>query len=165
MKLREAELDRYDLEAGPSLSGDGDTVEANEVFVQWSTTTCRSSSRKPDCRAARLGRRRYLAKAETRSDQSTVMEHREDLHPQIVIVSELVTFVNYPPRPGGVDDQKRRQSQTRCCRGLRCRASPPKQGHHRGLPYRVELFEARVIPKDAAERRIDGLSKDKLRLR
>ncbi len=159
--LREAELDRYDLEAGSILKkGDGETVEANEVFVQWEANHVPIIIEEAGIVELHdLVEGVTLQKQKRGSDQSTVMEHREDLHPQIVIVSDTGDFLANYPLPAGAVLMTKNGDKVKPGKVV---ARVPRQSAKNkditgGLPRIAELFEAR-IPKDAAEiARIDGI--------
>ncbi|MCQ2377641.1 MAG: hypothetical protein MJ016_00320, partial [Victivallaceae bacterium] len=162
--ILQAELERYDLEAGSELSKhDGDSVAANEVFVRWEpghvpiiieeggivqlTDLVEGVTLQKQRRGGASG------------DQGTVMEHREDLNPQIVINDEQGNFIaNYPLPAGAVLMTKK---DARVTPGMVVARVPRQSGKNKditgGLPRIAELFEART-PKDVAEiARIDGV--------
>ena len=159
--LREAELDRYELEAGAVLDkNDGDTVKANEVFVQWEANHVPIIIEEAGTVELHDLVEGVTLQKQKRggSDQSTVMEHREDLHPQIVIVGDDGAFLaNYPLPAGAVLMTK---AGAKVTPGMVVARVPRQSAKNKditgGLPRIAELFEARV-PKDVAEiARIDG---------
>ena len=92
---------------------------------------------------------------------TVIIEHKEDLHPQIVIVDDKRRSCSrITPIPAGahVVVERRRQdsSPARCWPRRRAKSSKTKDITG-GLPRVAELFEARR-PKDAAEiAKIDGI--------
>ena len=160
--LREAELDRYELEAGAVLEKkDGDKVEANEQFVTWDPYHVPIIIEE-----AGIVELHDLVEMVTLSRQKrggteevTVMEHRDDLHPQIVIKSpEGELLANYPLPAGAFLMTKAGAKVTPGMVVARVpRSSAKNKDITGGLPRIAELFEAR-IPKDVAEiARIDGV--------
>ncbi|MCQ2352094.1 MAG: DNA-directed RNA polymerase subunit beta' [Victivallaceae bacterium] len=162
--MHQAELERYDLEAGSELAKqDGESVAANEVFVRWEpghvpiiieeggivqlTDLVEGVTLQKQRRGGASG------------DQGTVMEHREDLNPQIVITDEQGNFIaNYPLPAGAVLMTK---ANAKVEPGMVVARVPRQSGKNKditgGLPRIAELFEART-PKDVAEiARIDGV--------
>ena len=167
--IREAELEHYDLEAGSVLTkNDGDAVEAGETFVY----------REPDhmpiiieqagivdlvdlIEGVTIQKKQKGKKGDGKSaanEQGTVMDHREDLHPQIVINDEAGNFLaNYPLPIGAVLMTKPGAKVEPGAVVARVpRQSAKNKDITGGLPRIAELFEAR-IPKEVAEiSRIDG---------
>ncbi|MFA7231265.1 MAG: hypothetical protein WC071_08330, partial [Victivallaceae bacterium] len=159
--LREAELDRYELEAGAVLEkGEGEKVKGNEQFVHWDPYHVPIIAEEEGTvelhdlvegvtlnRAKRGG-----------TEEITVMEHREDLHPQIVVKNLAGEFLaNYPLPAGAFLMTKEREKVSP---GMVLARVPRQTAKNKditgGLPRIAELFEAR-IPKDVAEiARIDG---------
>ena len=159
----EAELERYDLEPGSILDlGDGDLVKANEAFVRWEpdhvpiiieesgvvelTDLVEGVTIQKQKRGSGSG------------DQGTVMEHRDDLHPQITVKdAEDNLLSNYPLPAGAVLMVKNGAKVTP---GMVVARVPRQSAKNKditgGLPRIAELFEARM-PKDVAEiAKIDG---------
>ena len=160
--VEEAELERYDLDTGSILDkADGDSVKEGESFVSW------DPSQVPIIiEQAGIVRLNDLVEGVTiqkqkrgSSDQGTVMEHRDDLHPQIVITdAEGNTLTSYPLPAGAVLMTKNGAKVTP---GMVVARLPRQSAKNKdiigGLPRIAELFEARV-PKDVAEiARIDGV--------
>jgi len=158
--VREAELERYDLEAGSVLEkNDGDKVKANEIFVRWEPDHVPIIIEEAGVvQLLDLIEGVTIQKQKRGGDQGTVMEHREDLHPQIVINTEDGTFLaNYPLPAGAVLMTK---AGAKVTPGMVVARVPRQSAKNKditgGLPRIAELFEARV-PKDVAEiARIDG---------
>ena len=160
--VEEAELERYDLDTGSILDkADGDSVKEGESFVSW------DPSQVPIIiEQAGIVRLNDLVEGVTiqkqkrgSSDQGTVMEHRDDLHPQIVITdADGNTITSYPLPAGAVLMTKNGAKVTP---GMVVARLPRQSAKNKdiigGLPRIAELFEARV-PKDVAEiARIDGV--------
>ena len=102
----EAELERYDLEPGSMLDKvDGEAVKANEVFVRW----------EPDHVPIIIEESGVVSltdlvdgvtiqkqkRGSGSGDQGTVMEHRDDLHPQITVLDENNNLLSSYPLPAG----------------------------------------------------------------
>ena len=166
----EAELERYDLEPGSMLDKvDGETVKANEIFVRW----------EPDHVPIIIEESGVVSltdlvdgvtiqkqkRGSGSGDQGTVMEHREDLHPQITVLDENNNLLSSYPLPAGAVLMIK--NGTRVVPGMVVARVPRQSAKNKditgGLPRIAELFEARV-PKDVAEiARIDGfVTVDKL---
>ncbi|MCX6886370.1 MAG: DNA-directed RNA polymerase subunit beta' [Verrucomicrobia bacterium] len=158
------ELEAHNIVIGSVISvKDGSRVKKGETFVQWDPYNVPILSEK-------AGRVKFVdiiegvtMKQET--DETTgqeamvVIEHKEDLHPQIVIFDEHnEPIANYPIPSGahivvGEDDK--------IVAGTLMAKTPRKTSKTKditgGLPRVAELFEARR-PKDAAEiSKIDGI--------
>ena len=166
----EAELERYDLEPGSMLDKvDGDSVKTNEVFVRW----------EPDHVPIIIEESGIVSltdlvdgvtiqkqkRGSGSGDQGTVMEHRDDLHPQITVLDENNNLLsNYPLPAGAVLMVK---NGAKVVPGMVVARVPRQSAKNKditgGLPRIAELFEAR-IPKDVAEiAKIDGfVTVDKL---
>ncbi|MBE6387441.1 MAG: DNA-directed RNA polymerase subunit beta' [Lentisphaerae bacterium] len=157
----EAELERYELDTGSVLEKlDGDSVKVNEAFVSW------DPSHVPIIiEVDGIVQLQDLVEGVTiqkqkrgSSDQGTVMEHRDDLHPQIVITNdEGEVIANYPLPSGAV---LMTHTGERVTSGMVVARVPRQSSKNKdiigGLPRIAELFEARM-PKDVAEiARIDG---------
>lgn len=158
------ELERHSIVVGAVISkGDGETVEKDEAFVKWDPHTVPILTEK----AGRMEFRDMIAgvtiKREMNADTglmgTVVIEHKEDLHPQIVILSNDGSVIGSYSIPAGaqvvVEDGKKVHAGTVLAK------TPRKVAKSKditgGLPRVAELFEARR-PKDAAEiARIDGV--------
>ena len=159
----EAELERYDLEPGAMLDkGDGDVVKANEIFVRWEpdhvpiiieeggvvslTDLVEGVTIQKQKRGGGSG------------DQGTVMEHRDDLHPQITVLDAEGGLISSYPLPAGAVLMTKNGAKV--VPGMVVARVPRQSAKNKditgGLPRIAELFEAR-IPKDVAEiAKIDG---------
>jgi DNA-directed RNA polymerase subunit beta' len=158
------ELERYNVVIGAELSvADGGKVKKGEVFVQWdpfnvpilSETT--GKARFTDVIEG-VTMKRELDEA-TGVMGTIVIEHKEDLHPQVNIVNDAGDVIGFYAIPAGahivINDGDKVQA------GALLAKTPRKMLKTRditgGLPRVAELFEARR-PKDAAEiAKIDGV--------
>ncbi len=166
----EAELERYDLEPGSMLDKvDGDAVKANEVFVRWEPDHVPIIIEETGVvELTELVDGVTIQKQKRGSgsgDQGTVMEHREDLHPQITVLDENGNLLSSYPLPAGAVLMVKNGAKV--VPGMVVARVPRQSAKNKditgGLPRIAELFEARV-PKDVAEiARIDGfVTVDKL---
>ena len=158
------EFERYNVVIGSVISvGDGEPVTKGDTFVQWdpyNVPILTERSGKVEFRDMIPG---VTVKREI--DEATgvmgtvVIEHKEDLHPQIVIVDDKHEVVASYSIPAGahvvVQENKRVQAGTLLAKTPRKIAKT--KDITGGLPRVAELFEARR-PKEAAEiAKIDGL--------
>ena len=158
------ELERYNMIIGSVISvSEGGPIKKGETFVQWdpyNVPILTEKSGRVDFRDMIPG---VTMKRET--DEATgvmgtvVIEHKEDLHPQIVLLGDKGDVIASYSIPAGahviVDEGKRVQA------GALLAKTPRKIAKTKditgGLPRVAELFEARR-PKDAAEiAKIDGI--------
>jgi len=158
------ELEQHTVVIGAVISvADGGKVKRGDTFVQWDPYSVPILSEK-------AGKAKFVdiiegvtMKQET--DETTgqeamvVIEHKEDLHPQIVILDDLnEPSANYPIPSGAhivVSEDDKIVAGTLMARTPR-KTSKTKDITG-GLPRVAELFEARR-PKDAAEiSKIDGI--------
>ncbi len=159
--VRDAELDRYDLEAGAVLEKpDGYTVKTNEQFVHWDPYHVPIIIEEKGVvelhdlvEGVTLNRQKRGG-----TEEITVMEHREDLHPQIVVKGEGGEFLSNYPLPAGAFLMTK--AGAKVTPGMMVARVPRQSAKNKditgGLPRIAELFEAR-IPKEVAEiARIDG---------
>ena len=158
------EFERYNVVIGSVISvGDGEPVKKGDTFVQWdpyNVPILTERTGKVEFRDMIPG---VTVKREI--DEATgvmgtvVIEHKEDLHPQIVIVDDKHEVVASYSIPAGahvvVPENKRVQAGTLLAKTPRKIAKT--KDITGGLPRVAELFEARR-PKEAAEiAKIDGL--------
>src|SRR6266516_3296233 len=138
------ELERYNVVIGSMISkSDGATVKKGETFVQWDPYNVPILTDK----GAKIEFRDMIAGVTIKRDVdeapglmgTVIIEHKEDLHPQIVIMGDKKKV-----RAGALlAKTPRKVAKTKDITG--------------GLPRVAELFEARR-PKDAAEiAKIDGI--------
>ena len=158
------ELERFELIPGAVVSRkEGDKVEPGETFARWDPYNvpiiCEMGGR--------IGYRdliegvtlkRELSEASGK-EEVTVMEHREDLHPQLVILDEEDNIIDHKSLPAGAHIMVEENVTVQPGETV---ARTPRQSVRTtditgGLPRVAELFEARR-PKEAAEiARIDGV--------
>jgi DNA-directed RNA polymerase subunit beta' len=158
------ELERYNIVIGSVISvADGGQVKKGETFVQWDPYNVPILTEKTGKIEFRDMISGVTVKREV--DEATgvmgtvVIEHKEDLHPQIVIVDDQKEVLASYSIPAGahvtVTEGKKIQA------GALLAKTPRKIAKTKditgGLPRVAELFEARR-PKDAAEiAKIDGV--------
>jgi DNA-directed RNA polymerase subunit beta' len=157
------ELERHNIVLGSVLSvGDGEEGKKGMVFIEWDPYNVPILSE----RGGRVEFTDMITGVTVRREQDeatgsaslVVIEHKEDLHPQIVIKSESGELLASYAVPAGAhlavkDHQK-------ISPGTLLAKTPRKMAKNKditgGLPRVAELFEARR-PKDACEiARIDG---------
>ena len=159
------ELERFTIVIGSTITiGDGGHVKKGEAFVQWDPHNVPILTEK----AGKVEFRDMISGVTIKKevDEATgvmgtvVIEHKEDLHPQIVIVDdktkEIISSYSIPAGAHvAVQEGKKVQA------GQLLAKTPRKVAKTKditgGLPRVAELFEARR-PKDAAEiAKIDGV--------
>ncbi len=157
------ELEKYNVVIGSVINlPDGGAVKKGDIFVQWDPYNVPILTEK----TGKIEFRDMISGVTVRRevDEATgvmgtvVIEHKEDLHPQIVIVGEGKEVIASYSIPAGahvtVSEGKKVQA------GALLAKTPRKIAKTKditgGLPRVAELFEARR-PKDAAEiAKIDG---------
>jgi DNA-directed RNA polymerase subunit beta' len=158
------ELERYAMIIGSVISvPEGGAIKKGETFVQWdpyNVPILTEKSGRVDFRDMIPGVTMKRETDETTGVMGTVViEHKEDLHPQIVLLGDKGDVIASYSIPAGahviVDEGKRVQA------GALLAKTPRKIAKTKditgGLPRVAELFEARR-PKDAAEiAKIDGI--------
>ena len=158
------EVERYELIPGAVISKqEGQKVRKNEVFVRWDPYNVPIITKT----AGRLQYRDLIEGVTMKrevsevsgSEETTVLEHREDLHPQLVILGEDGEMVDHYSLPANAHIMVDENTTVHAGETL---ARTPRQSTRTkditgGLPRVAELFEARR-PKEAAEiARIDGV--------
>ena len=158
------EIERYNIVIGSVIStADGGKVKKGETFVQWdpyNVPILTEKSGKVEFRDMIAG---VTIKREV--DEATglmgtvIIEHKEDLHPQIVIVGDDGEVAASYSIPAGAHVIVEANQKIRA--GALLAKTPRKVAKTKditgGLPRVAELFEARR-PKDAAEiAKIDGI--------
>jgi len=158
------EIERYNIVIGSVIStADGGKVKKGETFVQWdpyNVPILTEKTGKVEFRDMIAG---VTIKREV--DEATglmgtvIIEHKEDLHPQIVIVGEDGEVAASYSIPAGAHVIVEANQKIRA--GALLAKTPRKVAKTKditgGLPRVAELFEARR-PKDAAEiAKIDGI--------
>src|SRR5437867_8819169 len=158
------ELETHNLVIGSVISiPSGGRVKKGEAFVQWDPYNVPILSEK-------AGKVKFLDIIEgvtmkqevdetTAQEAMVIIEHKEDLHPQIVIVDDRGEAVDNYPIPSGAHIVV--NEGDRIVAGTLMAKTPRKTSKTKditgGLPRVAELFEARR-PKDAAEiSKIDGI--------
>jgi DNA-directed RNA polymerase subunit beta' len=158
------EFERYIVVIGSVISvADGAPVKKGDTFVQWDPYNVPILTE----RTGRVEFRDMIPGVTVKReiDEATgvmgtvVIEHKEDLHPQTVIIDDKEEVVASYSIPAGahvvVQEHKRVQAGTLLAKTPRKIAKT--KDITGGLPRVAELFEARR-PKDAAEiAKIDGL--------
>src|SRR6185369_13693169 len=158
------ELEQHNVVIGSVISvKDGGKVKKGDTFVQWDPYNVPILSEK----AGKVkfhdiieGVTMKQEMDETTSQEAmVVIEHKEDLHPQIIILNESNEPVANYPIPSGahivVAEEDKIVAGTLMAKTPR--KSSKKKDITGGLPRVAELFEARR-PKDAAEiSKIDGI--------
>src|SRR5438132_1194637 len=159
-----SDIERYNVVIGSMVSkDDGANVKKGETFVQWDPYNVPILTDK----SGKIEFRDMIAGVTIKRDVdeatglmgTVIIEHKEDLHPQIVVVGDKKEVLASYSIPAGAhviveEDQKIRA-------GALLAKTPRKVAKTKditgGLPRVAELFEARR-PKDAAEiAKIDGV--------
>jgi DNA-directed RNA polymerase subunit beta' len=158
------ELESYNLVVGSVISvGDGEVVKKGNTFIQWdpyNVPIITEKSGKIEFRDLIPGVTiRKEVDEETGVMGTVVIEHKEDLHPQIVIVDAQKEVLASYSIPAGAHIDVREGNKVQA--GQRLAKTPRKIAKTKditgGLPRVAELFEARR-PKDSAEiAKIDGV--------
>ncbi|HWL52091.1 MAG TPA: DNA-directed RNA polymerase subunit beta' [Chthoniobacteraceae bacterium] len=158
------EIERHNIVIGSVITPkDGDQVEQGQTIVQWdphNVPILTEKAGKVEFRDMIVG---VTVKRET--DEATglpgtvVMEHKEDLHPQIVIIDDKGDVLASYSIPSGAHVTAQEGKKVRA--GQLLAKTPRKAAKTKditgGLPRVAELFEARR-PKDSAEiAKIDGI--------
>jgi DNA-directed RNA polymerase subunit beta' len=158
------EIESYELIPGAVLSkAEGEKISAGEVFVRWdpyNVPIITKSAGRLEYRDLIEGvtMKRELSEG-SGTEETTVLEHREDLHPQLVILDAAGEVVDHYSLPAGAHIMVAEGTDVSAGETI---ARTPRQSTRTkditgGLPRVAELFEARR-PKEAAEiARIDGV--------
>jgi DNA-directed RNA polymerase subunit beta' len=158
------ELERYNVVVGSVISReDGARVKKGETFVQWDPYNVPILTDK----GGKIEFRDMIAGVTIKRevDEATglmgtmVIEHKEDLHPQVIIVDDKTEVLASYSIPAGAHVIVEEGQKVRG--GALLAKTPRKVAKTKditgGLPRVAELFEARR-PKDAAEiAKIDGI--------
>ncbi len=158
------ELERYNLVIGAEISvADGGRAKRGEVFVQWDPYNVPVLSEvagtiKFHDIIEGITMKKELDEA-TGLMGTVVIEHKEDLHPQINVVNDAGEVVAFYAIPAGAHIVV--EESNKVVAGGLLAKTPRKVSTTKditgGLPRVAELFEARR-PKDAAEiAKIDGV--------
>jgi DNA-directed RNA polymerase subunit beta' len=159
------ELERYTIVIGSVIDvGDGEQVKKGQDFVKWDPYNVPILTEKAGKVEFRDMIQGVTIKKEV--DEATgvmgtvVIEHKEDLHPQIVIVDEKTSEVlaSYSiPAGAHVSVEQGKKAAAGALLAKTPRKIAKTKDITGGLPRVAELFEARR-PKDACEiARIDGI--------
>ena len=158
------ELESYNVVIGSMISkDDGTSVKKGETFVQWDPYNVPILTDK----GGKIEFRDMIAGVTIKRDVdeatglmgTVIIEHKEDLHPQIVIVGDKKEVLASYSIPAGAHVIVEEGQKMRA--GALLAKTPRKVAKTKditgGLPRVAELFEARR-PKDAAEiAKIDGM--------
>jgi DNA-directed RNA polymerase subunit beta' len=158
------ELERYNVVIGSMISKDDDaSVKKGETFVQWDPYNVPILTDK----GGKIEFRDMIAGVTIKRDVdeatglmgTVIIEHKEDLHPQVVIVDDKKEVLASYSIPAGAHVVVEEGQKVRP--GALLAKTPRKVAKTKditgGLPRVAELFEARR-PKDAAEiAKIDGI--------
>jgi len=158
------ELDRYQLATGAIINKpEGAAVDKDEIFVRWDPYNIPIITKTAGKLAYRdliegVTMKRELSDV-SGTEEITVLEHREDLHPQLVVLNKKGEIVDHYSMPAGahimVDENRKVKAGETIARTPR--QSQRTKDITGGLPRVAELFEARR-PKEASEiARIDGV--------
>ncbi len=166
------EMERYSVVIGSMISvPDNGRVKKGEIFVQWDPYNVSILTEKTGRVEFRdiiegVTMKREMD-ATTKQVETVVIEHKEDLHPVIVIMGDHNEVVASYSIPAGAHIEVKPDQQIRA--GQRLAKTPRKASKTKditgGLPRVAELFEARR-PKEAAEiARIDGVVEESANVR
>ncbi len=158
------EVERYNVVIGSTISiGDGEKVKKGDTFITWDPYNMPILTEK----TGRVEFRDMIAGVTVKKqiDEQTkmagmvVIEHKEDLHPQIVIVDDNKDVLASYSIPAGAHVAVKEKQKVQA--GTLLAKTPRKVSKTKditgGLPRVAELFEARR-PKDAADiAKIDGI--------
>ncbi len=158
------ELERHTVVIGSSISvGDGGMGKKGAVFAEWDPYNVPILTE----RTGRIEFRDIIEgvtmkreiNEQSQQIEMVIIEHKEDLHPQIVIVGDNGEILASYSIPAGAHVEAKEGGKVRA--GDRLARTPRKLVKTKditgGLPRVAELFEARR-PKDAAEiAKIDGI--------
>jgi len=158
------ELEKYTIVVGSAISlADGSKVKKGTVFVEWDPYNVPILTEKSGTVQFTDIIEGVTTKKETNEAtgqaEIVVIEHKEDLHPQILIKDSKGETIATYSIPAGAHIEVKQAAKVRA--GDRLAKTPRKVAKTKditgGLPRVAELFEARR-PKDAAEiAKIDGI--------
>jgi DNA-directed RNA polymerase subunit beta' len=157
------ELEKYTIVIGSVISvAEGDKVKKGQMFVQWDPYNVPILTEKSgtiEFRDIIEGVTMNREQDETtKMVETVIIEHKEDLHPQILVVDDKGQPLAAYSIPSGAHIEVQEGGKVKA--GQRLAKTPRKVAKTKditgGLPRVAELFEARK-PKDAAEiAKIDG---------
>jgi DNA-directed RNA polymerase beta' subunit len=158
------ELEKYTIVIGSSISvADGGKVKKGEVFVEWDPYNVPILTEKSGVIEFADIIEGVTMKRETNDStglvESVIIEHKEDLHPQIAVRGPDGALLASYSIPAGAHIEVKGGQKVRA--GDRLAKTPRKVAKTKditgGLPRVAELFEARR-PKDSAEiAKVDGV--------
>ncbi len=158
------ELERYTIPSGAFFSvKEGDKVTKDDIFVKWDPYTVpilTEVSGKVRFEDIKEGVTMHEEMdATTGLTERVIIEHKEDLHPQIVILGEGEEVQAFYPIPAGAHIVVKESQQV--TGGTLLAKTPRKIAKTRditgGLPRVAELFEARKPKNPAIISEIDGI--------
>jgi DNA-directed RNA polymerase subunit beta' len=160
---KNTEIDDYDVPIGAVISvADGEKVKKGQTFVQWDPYNVPILSEKGGVivfhdiiEGVTMD---HDVDPATGQESMVIIEHKEDLHPQVIVEENGHAVANYPIPAGA---HVTREEGDVIAPGTLLAKTPRKTSKTKditgGLPRVSELFEARQ-PKDAAEiAKIDGM--------
>ncbi|MBU9889076.1 MAG: DNA-directed RNA polymerase subunit beta' [Candidatus Omnitrophica bacterium] len=158
------ELERYTVPTGAIIHNkDGSKVAKGEIFVKWDPytvpilTEVSGKVRFEDIKAG-ITMNEELD-ATTGMTERVIIEHKEDLHPQLLIVGEKEEILAFYPIPTGAHIVVKDGAEI--TGGTLLAKTPRKIAKTRditgGLPRVAELFEARKPKNPAVISEIDGV--------
>ena len=160
--IKECEIDRYTAEVGAVLyKKDGEKVKKNERIALWDSSHLPIIAEDSGTVSLNDLIENVTLNRTVRGgiEEITVMPHREDLHPQIILRDDSGNVLSYYPLPAGAFVMAKKDEKVK--KGMVLARVPRQQLKNKditgGLPRVSELFEART-PKEVAEiARIDGI--------
>ncbi|MDE1170598.1 MAG: DNA-directed RNA polymerase subunit beta' [Verrucomicrobium sp.] len=161
------ELESYTVAIGSIISvAEGEKVKKGQIFVQWDPYNVPILTEKAGTIEFHdiiegVTMKRELDDA-TKQVGTVIIDHKEDLHPQIVVLGDKKEILASYSIPSGAHVEVKAGQKVEA--GQRLAKTPRKVVKTKditgGLPRVAELFEARR-PKDAAEiAKIDGVIED-----
>ncbi|MFZ5802326.1 MAG: DNA-directed RNA polymerase subunit beta' [Candidatus Omnitrophota bacterium] len=158
------ELERYTIPSGALVaSREGEKVKKDEIFVKWDPYTVpilTEVSGKIRFEDVKLGvSMNEELDATTGLTERVIIEHKEDLHPQILLTGEKDEILAFYPIPTGAHIVVKEGQEVSS--GSLLAKTPRKIAKTRditgGLPRVAELFEARKPKNPAIISEIDGI--------
>ena len=160
--VKECEIERYTAEVGAILyKKDGDKLKKGDKVAVWDSSHLPIIAEDGGTVELKDLIENVTLNRATRggNEELTVMPHREDLHPQIILKDDEGNVLSYYPLPAGAFVMAKKDQKVR--KGMVLARVPRQQLKNKditgGLPRVSELFEART-PKEVADiARIDGI--------
>ncbi len=158
------ELERYTIPSGAIINNkEGETVKKDEIFVKWDPymvpilTEVSGKVRYEDIKAGVTMNEEL--DATTGLTERVIIEHKEDLHPQLIITGPNDEVIGFYPVPTGAHIVVKESQEITS--GTLIAKTPRKIAKTRditgGLPRVAELFEARKPKNPAIISEIDGM--------